>query len=113
MVRTKTRAPNERGQTTAESALLIAACAIALIAAIVFLGDNVRSVFSRTGGSVSDVFTPPTSSTCDSNYSGACLAPYPPDIDCVDLAAMGITHVTVSGSDPHNLDPDGDGIGCN
>ena len=31
---------------------------------------------------------------------------------CADLAAMGISGVTVSGSDPHDLDPDGDGIAC-
>jgi Flp pilus assembly pilin Flp len=102
----------ERGQTTAEYALLVGLCAISLIAAIVFLRDDVTSIFSRTGSTTGDVFKPPAAATCDPNYSGACLPVYPPDIDCVDLAAMGITNVTVSGSDPHNLDPDGDGIGC-
>ena len=31
---------------------------------------------------------------------------------CSDLAALGITRVTVTGTDVHHLDPDGDGIGC-
>ena len=32
---------------------------------------------------------------------------------CADLAAMrDLRRVTVSGSDPHDLDPDGDGIAC-
>jgi Flp pilus assembly pilin Flp len=103
----------ERGQATVESAVLVALCAIAVIVAIFLFRQSLTSVFDRTGSaSAGDVVTPPTSPTCDPNYSGACLPPYPPDIDCADLAALGITHVTVSGSDPHHLDPDGDGIAC-
>ena len=33
---------------------------------------------------------------------------YPPDIDCSDLDGP----VAVTGSDPHGLDADGDGEGC-
>jgi Flp pilus assembly pilin Flp len=102
----------ERGQTTIESALLIALCGIALIVAILFLRPALASLFTSSGHSAADVFRPPTAPACDSNYSGACIPPYPPDIDCSDLAALGIAQVTVTGSDPHNLDPDGDGIGC-
>jgi hypothetical protein len=45
---------------------------------------------------------------CDPNYSGACVPPYPPDVDCADVG----TSVTVTGSDPHGLDGDNDGVGC-
>ncbi len=34
--------------------------------------------------------------------------PFPPDVDCSDLAGP----VRVTRDDPHNLDRDGDGIGC-
>jgi hypothetical protein len=50
---------------------------------------------------------PPEASGCDPNYSG-CVPPYPPDVDCGDLSGS----VQVTGSDPHGLDRDGDGVGC-
>ena len=111
MPRFSRRWSGERGQTTTESALLVALCAIALIAAIVFLRSDVTDVFHRSG-QAAGAFTPPAAVGCDPSYSGACIPPPPPDLDCDDLAAMGISGVTVSGSDPHDLDPDGDGIAC-
>ncbi|HMM49464.1 MAG TPA: thermonuclease family protein [Miltoncostaeaceae bacterium] len=50
----------------------------------------------------------PTRAGCDPNYTGACVPPYPPDVDCADVG----TRVRVVGADPHNLDADGNGIGC-
>jgi hypothetical protein len=47
-------------------------------------------------------------SSCDPDYSGACVPPYPPDLDCADIGQP----VRVEGSDPHGLDRDGDGAGC-
>ncbi len=47
------------------------------------------------------------STDCAPGYS-PCVPPPPPDLDCADLD--GPIHVT--GSDPHNLDGDGDGWGC-
>ena len=50
---------------------------------------------------------------CDPSYTGGCVPPYPPDLDCADVRALGIrTPVRVVGSDPHRLDGDGDGLGC-
>ena len=46
---------------------------------------------------------------CDPNYEGACVPPYPPDVDCSDVAASGFRSV---GSDPHGFDGDADGIAC-
>jgi len=56
--------------------------------------------------------TVPASKSCDPNYAGACVPPYPPDLDCADIRAMGIAPVRVIGADPHRLDGDGDGLGC-
>jgi micrococcal nuclease len=49
---------------------------------------------------------------CDPNYAGGCVPPPPPDLDCADIRALGIAPVRVVGSDPHRLDGDGDGWGC-
>ena len=44
---------------------------------------------------------------CASGYS-PCIPAYPPDLNCPDIGHP----VRVSGSDPHGLDRDGDGIAC-
>jgi micrococcal nuclease len=45
---------------------------------------------------------------CDSSYPTLCI-PSSPDLDCADISQK---RFTVFGSDPHGLDRDGDGIGC-
>jgi micrococcal nuclease len=55
---------------------------------------------------------PPPNGKCDPNYTEGCVPPYPPDLDCADLRAMGLAPVRSVGSDPHGLDGDDDGIGC-
>ncbi|MEX0764228.1 MAG: thermonuclease family protein [Nitrosopumilaceae archaeon] len=52
--------------------------------------------------------SPQTTSNCDPNYSGACIPINSPDLDCADVGK----NIKVTGSDPHGLDRDGDGIGC-
>jgi hypothetical protein len=49
---------------------------------------------------------PPPGSGCDPNYT-PCIPAYPPDLDCTDVG-----YVQVIGSDPHALDRDNDGYGC-
>jgi endonuclease YncB( thermonuclease family) len=44
---------------------------------------------------------------CAPGYS-PCVPPYPPDVDCADVNGP----VTVTGSDPHGLDADHDGVAC-
>jgi endonuclease YncB( thermonuclease family) len=44
---------------------------------------------------------------CAPGYS-PCVPPYPPDLDCADVNGP----VRVTGSDPHGLDADRDGIAC-
>ena len=61
-----------------------------------------KSTAKKSGGSSS-------SRKCDPNYSGACVPPYPPDVDCGDLSAKGFR---VVGTDVHRLDRDKDGLAC-
>ena len=105
------RPRDERGQGTVEYGLLIAAGAVLVVAAMLFFAGNVNSLFKRSAAA-QPVFKPPVA-TCDSSYEGVCIPPGPPDLDCDDLDGLGIpTPVTVVGDDPHDLDPDGNGFGC-
>jgi endonuclease YncB( thermonuclease family) len=45
-------------------------------------------------------------SNCEPGYS-PCVPTYPPDLDCADTGPVSVT-----GSDPHGLDGDGDGVAC-
>jgi endonuclease YncB( thermonuclease family) len=72
--------------------------------------DPYRQVDTGSGGGTGHGFV---GTGCDRNYAGGCVPPYPPDVDCGDLRARGIpTPVRVVGDDPHHLDGDGDGLGC-
>ena len=44
---------------------------------------------------------------CAPGYS-PCIPPYPPDLNCADVDGP----IRVTGSDPHGLDGDGDGVAC-
>jgi endonuclease YncB( thermonuclease family) len=46
-------------------------------------------------------------SACAPGYS-PCVPPYPPDVDCADVNGP----ISVTGSDPHGLDADHDGVAC-
>jgi micrococcal nuclease len=72
-------------------------------------GPPCRGV-TRTPAPARTAPSPPASATgrCDPNYTGACVPPFPPDVDCADVGRP----VTVVGSDPHGLDSDGNGRGC-
>jgi len=49
------------------------------------------------------------SGNCDSSYPDVCIPVYPPDLDCGEIR---YSNFRVVGSDPHGLDRDNDGIGC-
>ena len=79
--------------------------------------DPSRAIDTGTSGPPSAPPAPlpvaPPLAGCDPNYAGACVPRYPPDLDCPDLRALGLAlPVRVVGSDPHRLDGDGDGYGC-
>jgi micrococcal nuclease len=71
-----------------------------------------------TGGGASPHAAAPSAArplaggSCDPSYPGACIPPPPPDLDCDDIRKMGAAPVRVTGADPHRLDGDGDGWGC-
>ena len=103
----------EAGQTITEYALILGLFALVVIVGLLVLAGGIGGTFSLFDdpSSPPSALRPPVAS-CDPNYEGACVPPYPPDIDCSDLDALGIDTVRVTGSDPHRLDPDHDGIGC-
>lgn len=75
--------------------------------------DPTHAVSTGSGaGSAARAAAPSSGARCDPNYAGGCVPPYPPDVDCADIRALGIAPVRVIGSDPHRLDGDGDGWGC-
>ncbi len=51
--------------------------------------------------------------TCDPSYPNICL-PAVPDLDCVDIGfTITVIHnPEIGANDPHYLDVDGDGLGC-
>lgn len=49
----------------------------------------------------------PPANNCAPGYD-PCVPPYPPDVDCADVNGP----IYVTGSDPHGLDADGDGVAC-
>ncbi len=49
------------------------------------------------------------SSNCDPSYPDFCIPSPPPDLNCADIPQK---RFTVTGSDPHGFDRDGDGIAC-
>ena len=59
-------------------------------------GDEDTSADSGEGG-------------CDASYPDVCIPPLPPDLDCGDIE---FSDIRVLPPDPHNLDSDGDGVGC-
>jgi micrococcal nuclease len=50
-----------------------------------------------------------TSNNCDFAYSGVCIPSPPPDLDCKDIPHKNFN---VKSPDPHQLDRDADGRGC-
>ena len=46
---------------------------------------------------------------CDPSYPGVCIPPYPPDLDCGQIA---FRRFVVLPPDPHRFDGNRDGIGC-
>ncbi len=46
---------------------------------------------------------------CDPNYAGACIPPYPPDLNCNEIPYRNFRIV---GEDVDHFDVDHDGIAC-
>jgi micrococcal nuclease len=56
----------------------------------------------------------PIAADCDPSYPDLCIPPGSADLNCdyVYVYGLGISHITVYAPDPHGLDGDVDGIGC-
>lgn len=94
-----------------EYGLLIATGALLIVVGMLFMAGGVDRLFKKTGNEVG-VFRPPVAQ-CAEGYEGVCLPPAPPSLTCDDVIALGVpVPVSVAGSDPHGLDPDGNGLGC-
>jgi uncharacterized repeat protein (TIGR01451 family) len=56
---------------------------------------------------------PPPTGACHPSYPGVCIPPPPPDLDCADIPYRDFAApLHVPDPDPHDLDGDEDGIGC-
>ncbi len=53
--------------------------------------------------------SPTSAESCDPSYPDACIPPYPPDLDC---GQIGPRRFTAHPPDPHVLDGNFDGVGC-
>jgi endonuclease YncB( thermonuclease family) len=71
-----------------------------------------RGLWRRCAPQTAPIPFAPPAGRCDPSYAGGCVPPYPPDLDCADIRRLGLAPVRVVGSDPHRLDGDGDGLGC-
>lgn len=70
----------------------------------------------RTTATTKKKTTSTSTSNCDPNYKGACLKPNVEDYDCAGGSGNGPYYANGPfqsvGSDPYDLDRDGDGIAC-
>lgn len=66
-------------------------------------------ITTTTTGADSTTTTAEGSAACDPAYPDFCIPPTPPDLNCEDVDGV---EFTVLAPDPHGLDADGDGIGC-
>ena len=56
---------------------------------------------------------PPATVACHPSYPSVCIPPPPPDLDCADIPFRDFAApLDVRDPDPHDLDGDEDGVGC-
>jgi micrococcal nuclease len=71
---------------------------------------------SRPADAVAPEPTPPAlpdGEDCAPAYANVCIPPPPPDLDCGEIREQyGCGIEVISHPDPHSIDGDGDGIGC-
>lgn len=88
---------------------------LALVVASPANADRGDVPFAQAVGLATTPLPQQPSSSCDSNYSGACV-PIDSDVDCASGSGNGPSYVsgpvTVVGSDIYELDRDGNGTGC-
>jgi len=98
----------ERGSTAVEYALLVALVAVAIMVPVYLLGSNLVPVFGGVGNSLA---TPAPGPLPPAPGTGAPPGPHYEDCDAVRAAGADPIHLGDPGYSPE-LDPDGDGVGC-
>jgi len=89
-----------------------AVAAFLVVTALAFFGyvgitsrwDDLRQAFSSPTGSA------PGDADCDRSYPDVCIPADGRDLDCTDAKVP--QDIKVEGRDPHGLDPDRNGVGC-
>lgn len=66
-------------------------------------------LFFSTGYALTTIPEIKAQSDCDSSYPDSCIPSPPPNLNCKDISDKKFE---VLPPDPHGLDRDGDGIGC-
>ena len=115
------RQPSRKGHGGAIAGVIIL---IVFIVAGISVYSATRTHLSPASTSLSSTIEPSTpiatdsppntqpssvASNCDPSYPDFCIPSPPPDLNCPDI---GKKRFTVTGSDPHGFDRDGDGVGC-
>jgi len=95
--------------------LLALGLAIGLTFAPVANADPGADAFAQFFGPVAVPVAQEPDSSCDQNYSGACV-PIARDVDCAGGSGNGPAYVsgpvTVVGEDIYDLERDGNGVAC-
>nr|WP_231633850.1 MULTISPECIES: excalibur domain-containing protein [unclassified Mycobacterium] len=95
--------------------VLIIGFAVGLILAASSGASPSDVTFMRSTGPYVAPMPQAPGSSCDPNYSGACV-PIASDVDCAGGGGNGPAYVsgpvTVVGKDIYGLDRDGNGVGC-
>ena len=97
----------ERGATALEYGLMIALIAMAIFGTVYLLGSNLNAVFGEVGNSLAT----PAPAPPPASGPGAPPSVYYEDCDAVRAAGAAPIRVGDPGYSPE-LDPDGDGVGC-
>jgi hypothetical protein len=70
------------------------------------------SPVAQATGAALQATKPAVAGNCHASYPDFCLPPPPPDLDCNSTTLAGRRRFTVRPPDPHRLDKNKDGIGC-
>ncbi len=82
---------------------------IILLTVVVLLGYSLSLIGEHLPNVVASSDDSSSDDDCDPSYPDVCIAPAPPDLNCGDIPYKDIK---VEGSDPHQLDREGDGVAC-
>lgn len=102
--------------TNKGTAYAAAVALVTLAAVVIFNAGAVELVEARPGSTLdAAAYAPfvvgnPPVGNCDPSYPTVCIPPPPPNLNCPDL--LPLVNIPTLPPDPHGLDADQDGIGC-